>query len=76
MGVAAALIVRMHLGGKSDVVAQGAFLLSLTGVALSMVIDYHACEQLWPISAATLALMIVTAVIDLGTDKSMAARME
>lgn len=76
VGVATTLLVRMHLGGRYEGLVQRCFLLSLTGVALSTAIGYHTCQQIWSLSAATLASMIIMAVVDFGPERSVATNLE
>ena len=75
-GIAATLLVRMQLGRRYEGLAQLGFLFSLTGVALSTVVGYHACQQMWSLSAVTLAVMIVMAVVDFEGGGSIATNAE
>ena len=76
LAVAVSLMVRLHLGGRFEGLLQGGFLVSLLAIGLSTVVGYNDCMQMWPFSAATLALMIILAVFDYGSDPTMPANLE
>jgi hypothetical protein len=76
LGILATWMVRMHVESRFEGVAQTGFLLSLLTVAMATVMGYHFCLQIWPLSAITLASMIVLAVFDLGTARSVPIRLD
>ena len=65
LGLLAAWMVRMHGGKRYELVVQGGFLASLLAVALTTVVGHVCCLEIWPLSAMTLALMIVLAIVEL-----------
>ena len=67
-GLAVAWMVRTHSGRSNDGLAQTCFWALLALVALATVIGHQACLAMWPVSATTLAVMIVTATADLGSN--------
>jgi hypothetical protein len=73
LGFVASIMVRMHLGGRFEGLLQAGFLVSLTAIGLTTVVGYHDCWQMWPVSAVTLAVMIVLSVVDFGTTRSVPA---
>lgn len=73
MGLLATWMLRINCGNRYEAVSQGSFLIFLSGVALATVVGQFCCLEFWPLSAVTLALMIVMAVMDLGTSRSIAA---
>jgi len=73
LGIVASALVRMHLGGRFESLVQAGFLVCLLAIGLTTVIGYHECLQMWPLSAVTLALMIVMAVVDFNTGHSLPA---
>lgn len=74
LGIITTWMVRMHVGHRFEGLAQTGFLLSLLTVALVTVVGYHFCLKIWPISAVTLAAMIVLAVFDMETTRTSPAR--
>ena len=66
LGIVAACLVRMQFGNRYEGLAQLGFLFCLPAIAITTVVGYHFCMEMWPLSAITLCLMIVTAVFDLG----------
>ncbi len=76
LGIAATWLVRMQFGNRYDGLAQLGFLLCLPTIAVTTVVGYHFCMEMWPLSAITLCLMIVMAVLDLGEANSLHANME
>ncbi len=73
LGLAASVMVRMHLGGRFEGLVQAGFLVSLSAIGLTTVVGYHECLQMWPLSAAALSVMIVMAVVDFGESRSLPA---
>ena len=71
MGLLATWLVRMNSTNRFQAFAQGGFLASLTVVALTTIVGQLCCLEMWPLSAATLAVMVVMAVIDLNPDRSI-----
>ncbi len=70
------LMVRMHLASRFEGLIQCAFLVSLTMIGLSTVIGYYECLEMWPVSAVTLSLMIVMAIVDFDSNRSLSANFE
>lgn len=73
VGLAAAWVVRMHAGRRREGLAQIVFLFCLPLIALATVVGQHLCLTMWPLSAATLAVMIVLATADLSSRRSAMA---
>jgi len=76
IGLSAAWMVRMRTRRRYEVLVQGSFFTSLLAVAVTTVIGHLYCLEMWPISAVTLALMIVLAIADLGIDDSRAMSLD
>ena len=76
LGIAVTLLVRLQQGARFEGFAQAGFLLCLPMIAITTVVGYHFCMEMWPVSAITLCLMIVMAVFDLGSPNSFGANME
>ncbi len=76
LGLAASWLVRMQYGNRYEGLAQLAFLVCLPIVAITTVVGYHFCMEMWPLSAITLCLMIVMAIFDLGNENSLHAPLE
>ncbi len=76
LGIVAAALVRMHFGGRFEGLVQAGFPVCLIAVGLATVVGYHECLQMWPLSAVTLALMIVMAVVDFNTGHAAPANLE
>jgi len=66
LGLLAAWLVRTHDGRRYELLVQSGFFTSLLAVAVTTVIGHVCCLRMWPLSAVTLALMIVLAISDLG----------
>ena len=66
LGLLATWMVRMHDGKRYERFVQGGFFTLLLAVAVATVIGHVCCLELWPLSAVTLALMVVLAIADLG----------
>lgn len=66
LGILAAWMVRIHEGKRFELFLKGGFFTSLLAVAVTTVIGHVCCLEMWPLSAVTLALMIVLAIADLG----------
>jgi len=71
LGLFASVMLRMHLGGRFEGLVQTGFLVCLTAIGLTTVVGYHDCLQMWPLSAVTLSLMIVMAVVDFSTTRAV-----
>jgi len=67
LGLLAAWMVRMHDGRRYELFVQGSFFTLLLAVAVTTVVGHVYCLEMWPLSAVTLALMIVLAIVELGT---------
>ena len=76
LGIAAPWLVRMQFGNRFEGLAQLGFLICLATIAVTTVVGYHFCMEMWPMSAITLCLMIVLAVFDLGETDTFHANME
>lgn len=70
VGLVAAWTVQMQAGYRYEVLAQGCFFLCLVIISLATLVGKICCFEAWQLSAATLATMIVLAVIDFRVDKS------
>ena len=64
LGIAAAWMVRVQAGMKSEWLAEGLFLLCFALVALATIAGHQFCSSMWILSATTLAVMMVTVVLD------------
>jgi len=73
LGFFAAWMVRMHAG---KLFAQLGFFMSLLAVAMTTVVGHLCCLEMWPLSAVTLALMIVLAIVDFGIADSATVSLE
>jgi len=73
LGLVVSVMVRMHLGGRFEGLLQVGFLVCLTAIGMITVLAYYDCLQMWPLSAMTLSLMIVTSVVDFETTRSLPA---
>ena len=69
-GLAAAWLARKENGGHRQRLAQHSFFASLPLIAMMTVVGQVLCVATWPLSAATLGAMIVTAVIDFESSAS------
>lgn len=65
VGLFAAWMVRLRAGKRYEALAQSGFFSSLLAVAVTVVVGFVCCLEMWPLSAVTLALMIVLAITDL-----------
>lgn len=66
-GLLTAWSIRRHMSGYKQALAEGSFFALLPLIALLTILGEVFCMTLWPLSAATLGAMIVTAVVDFGT---------
>ncbi len=66
VGITAAIVVRSETTGYRQRLAQGSFLACLPIIAIATVVGEYFCLAFWPLSACTLGVMIVTAVVDIG----------
>jgi Flp pilus assembly protein TadB len=64
VGLSAAWMARKETSGYRQSIARHSFFACLPLVALITVIGQFLCLTTWPLSAATLGAMIVTAVVD------------
>ena len=71
LGLATAWMVRMYAGHRLEGFMALIFLASLPMIALATLVGQHFCLTAWPLSACTLAVMIVMATLDVGTDDSV-----
>jgi len=76
LGIAASWLVRMQFGNRYEGLSQLGFLFCLPTIAITTVVGYHFCMEMWPLSAITLCLMIVTAVLDLGEPDTLHMNVE
>ena len=67
LGIFAAWMVRLPSRRRYEILVQGGFFTLLVAVAITTVVGHVCCLEMWPLSAVTLALMIVLAIADLGT---------
>lgn len=70
-GLLAAWSVRHEATNYRQHLAHGSFFLFLVLIGLLTVVGETYCLSLWPLSAATLGGMIVTAVVDFGTPQEL-----
>lgn len=75
-GLLTSWLVRMHAGRRYELFAQGGFFTALLAVAVTTVIGHLCCLTIWPLSAVTLAVMVVLAIGDLGTHESQVSGLE
>ena len=68
LGLFAAWMVRMPSGQRYEVFVQGGYFTALLAVAVTTVVGHLCCLEIWPLSAVTLAVMIVLAIADLGIE--------
>jgi ABC-type Fe3+-siderophore transport system permease subunit len=76
IGLIAAWMVRMSTGRRYELLVQGSFFTSLLAVAMTTVVGHWCCLEMWPFSAVTLALMIVLAIVELGSSESHSISIE
>jgi hypothetical protein len=69
LGLAAAWMVRIHAGMKSECLAHAMFLASFCSIVLATVIGLKCHSTNWTFSAGILAIMIVSAVFDFSSSK-------
>ncbi len=70
LGLLAAWMVRMHTGKRFEALMQVGFFTCLVAVSLTTVVGHFCCLHMWPLSALTLASMIVLAIVDFGVAES------
>ena len=70
IGLIAAWMVRMSAGRRYEVLVQGSFFTALLAVAMMTVVGHWCCLEMWPFSAVTLSLMIVLAIVELGSHET------
>ena len=73
IGLAAAWMVRMHAGMKSEGLAQVLFMASFCSLVLVTMVGLRYSSTNWTYSAGTLSIMIVAAVVDFGAHGKQAA---
>ncbi len=76
LGLFAAWMVRMPAGRRYELLVQGGYFAALLAVSATTVVGHLCCLEIWPLSAVTLALMIVLAIADLGVEDSSAFPLE
>lgn len=64
VGIASAWLARNETSGYRQRIAQHGFFACLPLVAVMTVVGQLLCLTTWPLSAATLGVMIVMAVVD------------
>ena len=64
IGLASTFLIRAYVGRKGEAPLQAVYLLGLAGVALATLAGEQLAWPLWILSAFTLALMLVVAVVD------------
>jgi hypothetical protein len=67
VGLAGACLVRLEMSDSRQRWARGVFLACLALIAGAAVLGDYYCLALWPLSAGTLGIMVVTAVVDFRT---------
>ncbi len=67
VGLAAAWIVRVHAGMKSEVWAQVLFMASFCSLVLVTMAGLRIGSTNWTFSAGILSIMILAAVVDFGS---------
>jgi hypothetical protein len=65
VGLAAAWLVRLHASRRREGLTQLGFFACLPLIASATVVGQQMCLTIWPLSAGTLAVMIVLATADL-----------
>ncbi|MCG8448054.1 MAG: hypothetical protein MI725_00555 [Pirellulales bacterium] len=76
VSLTAAWGVRMNSGSRFEVLTHACFFICLLAVSLTTLVG-HVCRfEMWHLSAATLATMIVLAVVDFRLDRTAAVRFE
>ena len=73
IGLVAAWGLRMHCGGRFESLTQACFLFSLLLISLTTLVGHVCSFELWHLSAATLAMMILLSVVDFRLDRPIPA---
>ena len=73
LGLLSAWLVRMYAGHRLEGLVCLTFLGCMPLIAGATVVGQHVCLTLWPLSACTLAVMIVTATVDFGRHDTVAS---
>ena len=73
VGLAAAWMVRVHVGMKSEIWAQILFMASFSSLVLATMAGLRVGSTNWTFSAGTLAVMVLAAVVDFGSQSKHAA---
>lgn len=76
LGIFAAWLVRLPASRRYAILVQGGFFTLLLAVSVTTLVGHVCCLEMWPLSAVTLALMIVMAIVDLGSEDSDAFPIE
>jgi len=76
LGLGAAWGARMQAGGRRELLAHASFFACLVLIALATIVGHVFCLAIWPLSAATLVTMIVTATADFGHRQTAIATVE
>ncbi|MAT72522.1 MAG: hypothetical protein CMJ58_23730 [Planctomycetaceae bacterium] len=66
VGLSLAILVRTTHRRRGEEAVQAAFLATLSVMALGTLAGRHFCWPLWGLSAGTLAVMVLAAVVDPG----------
>ncbi len=74
LGIFAAWLVRLPASRRYGILVQSGFFALLLAVSATTLIGHVYCLEMWPLSAVTLTLMIVLAIVDLGSEDSSAFR--
>ena len=75
-GLITAWMVRMRAGRRYEVLVQSSFFTALLAVAMTTVVGHWCCLEMWPFSALTLSMMIVLAIVELGSPESSSFSIE
>ena len=73
LGLLTAWLVRMYAGHRREGLVCTAFLACMPLIAVATIVGQHVCLTPWPLSACTLAVMIVTATVDFGSAETAAS---
>lgn len=76
VGLLVAWLVRLHAAGRFAMLVQAGFFVALLAVAALTIVGHVCCLEMWPLSALTLAVMIVMSIVDLGVSQPSAVRLE
>ncbi len=76
LGLGTAWAARMQAGGRRELLAHVSFFACLVLIAFATIVGHVACLAIWPLSAVTLVMMIVTATADFGHRQTALATFE